>query len=134
MKAKYLLDTNILSELVRRPRGRVAHCLAREGEYSVCTNVVVAAELRFGALKSGSAALARQVDRVLSAMPVLPLDQPVDEEYARLRHDLEMRGRSIGPNDLLIAAHALAAGLTVVTANDREFSRVAGLRVDNWLA
>ena len=134
MKAKYLLDTSILSELVRRPRGRVAHRLAREGEHSVCTSVVVAAELRFGALKSGSTALARQVDKVLSAMTVLPLDEPADEEYARLRRDLEMRGRSIGPNDLLIAAHALAAGLTVVTANDREFSRVAGLRVDNWLA
>jgi tRNA(fMet)-specific endonuclease VapC len=134
VKAKYLLDTNVLAELVRRPRGRVARRLAREGERSVCTSIVVAAELRFGAAKSGAEPLLRQVDLVLQALQILPLEAPVDEEYARLRHDLQSRGLPIGPNDLLIAAHALAAGLTVVTGNDREFSRVPGLRVENWLA
>jgi tRNA(fMet)-specific endonuclease VapC len=133
VNAKYLLDTNILSELVRRPRGRVARRLGREGESSVCTSIVVAAELRYGASKSGSNRLRRQVEQVLSVITVLPLEEPADEAYARLRHDLQGRGTPIGPNDLLIAAHALAAGLTVVTANDREFSRVPNLKVDNWL-
>ena len=133
MNAKYLLDTNVLSELVRRPRGPVARRLAREGERSVCTSIVVAAELRYGALKSGSDRLRRQVERVLSVMAILPLEEPADEAYARLRHDLQKRGLPIGPNDLLIAAHAKAFSLVLVTANDREFSRVPGLAVENWL-
>ena len=131
--AKFLLDTNIVSELVRKPQGFVAKRLEKEGESSVCTCVVVAAELRFGALKSGSRRLQRQVELVLSAIEVLPLEEPVDQEYARLRQHLESRGKPIGPNDMLIAAHALSLGCTVVTANDRKFSRVPGLRVQNWL-
>ena len=130
--AKFLLDTNIVSELVRRPQGTVAERLTTEGESSVCTSIVVAAELRFGALKSGSDRLQRQVDMVLSAIKVLPLEEPADQEYANLRQHLESRGEPIGPNDMLIAAHALSLDCTVVTANDREFSRVPGLRVQNW--
>ncbi len=133
MSARYLLDTNIVSDLVRQPRGRVAGRLSREGEHSVCTSVVVAAELRYGAAKSGSPRLVRQVERVLAVMRVLPLEQPADEVYARIRCDLQRRGLPIGPNDLLIAAHALAQGLVLVTGNDREFSRVPGLAVENWL-
>jgi len=130
---KFLLDTNILSELVRRPQGMLAERLAKEGESSLCTSVVVAAELRFGALKSGSVRLQRQVDLLLSAIKVLPLEEPIDQAYAILRHHLESRGEPIGPNDMLIAAQALSMDCTVVTANSREFSRVPGLRVQNWL-
>ena len=92
-----------------------------------------AADLRFGAEKSGSAKLADQVDLILSAIEILPLETPADREYGKLRHDLARNGTPIGPNDLLIAAHAICAGLIVVTANTGEFSRVPGLIVENGL-
>jgi tRNA(fMet)-specific endonuclease VapC len=95
--------------------------------------IIVAAELRFGAAKRGSVALAAQVEKVLGAMRVQPLDVPADREYGRLRLQLEQTGQLIGPNDLLIAAHALALDATVVTNNQREFQRAPGLRVENWL-
>lgn len=129
----YLLDTNILSDLLRRPQGPVAERIATVGEDAVCTSIIVAAELRYGAAKSGSKALSERVDLILSALEILPLEPPVDREYANLRHHLARAGNLIGPNDLLIAAHALALDLAVVTANTRAFSRVPGLRVENWL-
>jgi tRNA(fMet)-specific endonuclease VapC len=126
---RYLLDTNIVSDLVRHPAGRVMEWIARAGEETVCTNIVVASELRFGAARKGSEKLSRQLETVLSGFDVLPLEVPADEHYAVLRLVLERTGTSIGPNDMLIAAHAL----TLVTDNLREFSRVPGLSVENWL-
>jgi tRNA(fMet)-specific endonuclease VapC len=132
-RSAYLLDTNVLSDLVRNPQGSVAERIAAAGEDGVCTSIVVAAELRYGAAKSGSGKIADRVERLLSAMEVLPLEPPADFHYAKLRHHLTRQGTPIGPNDLLIAAHALAEGLTVVTANVGEFSRVPALAVENWL-
>lgn len=129
----YLLDTNILSALIRQPQGSVAAMLARRGYARVCTSIIVAAELRFGARKLGSDTLSKKVESLLASMPVLPLEGGADRAYAKARLQLEQAGTPIGPNDLLIAAHALARGLTVVTDNVDEFSRVAGLRVENWL-
>lgn len=134
MALRYLLDTNILSDLIRHPQGAVANRIASVGENTVCTGIVVAAELRYGAKKSTSPKIADRVDLVLNALNVLPLESPADRIYARIRHQLTERGAPIGPNDLLIAAHALALDLTVVTANEGEFSRVSGLRVENWLS
>jgi tRNA(fMet)-specific endonuclease VapC len=134
MQARFLLDTDILSDLVRRPQGQVAKCIEREGERSICTSIVVAAELRFGARKLGSERLSRQLEAILEAIEVLPLEEPADRHYASVRWTLEQRGEPIGPNDLLIAAHALALECTLVTANVREFSRVPGLQVANWLS
>jgi len=134
MQTRFLLDTNILSDLVRHPQGVIAQRITREGEKSISTSIVVAAELRFGAEKSGSERLTTQLEIILSAIDTLPLEEPVDRQYARLRKYLEDRGTPIGPNDMLIAAHALALNCTVITANDREFSRVPGLKVENWLA
>jgi tRNA(fMet)-specific endonuclease VapC len=131
--ANYLLDTNILSGLVRYPQGAIASRIAREGESSVCTSIVVAGELRFGAYKRGSDRLTAQVEAILSAIEILPLEEPTDQHYGKLRALLESRDEMIGPNDMLIAAHALALDCTVVTANRREFSRVPGLKVENWL-
>jgi tRNA(fMet)-specific endonuclease VapC len=71
---------------------------------------------------------------VLEQVAILPMEPPVEEHYADIRHTLERAGTPIGPNDLLIAAHARALGLTLVTDNVREFSRVPGLLVENWLA
>ena len=131
---RYLLDTSVASDLVRNPRGVAAGRVASAGEGTVCTSIVAAAELRFGAAKSGSPKLADRVDLILSALEVLPLEPPADRHYGEIRQDLARRGTPIGPNDLLIAAHARALDLTVVTANMRGFSRVPGLRVENWLS
>ncbi len=130
---RYLLDTNILSDLVRNPQGEVAAQITKTGEDSICTSIVVAAELRYGAAKSNSAKLAERIDLILSALEILPLEAPTDRQYAAIRHHLARQGTPIGPNDLLIAAHALSNNLTVVTANVGEFSRVPGLKVENWL-
>ena len=129
----YLLDTNILSDLVRHPQGRVAVRIAEVGEAAVATSIVVAAELRFGAEKKGSPRLSAQVEAILGALPVLPLEPPVDREYGRLRWALERKGSPIGANDMLVAAHALALDRTLVTDDRREFARVTGLRLVNWL-
>lgn len=130
---RHLLDTNILSDLVRNPQGRIAQRIAEVGEEAVCTSVIVAAELRYGAAKKGSERLTAQVERVLAALEVLPFEEPADRAYGGLRVELEAAGAPIGGNDMLIAAHARAAGLAVVTDNEREFARVAGLTVVNWL-
>ena len=130
---KYLLDTNILSDLVRHPAGLVAKHIAKVGENSVCTSIIVAAELRFGAQKNGSSRLRRQLELILSEIVVLPFEEPADDHYAKLRWYLEKQGTPIGPNDLLIAAQALSLSLVVVTANIKEFTRVPELVVNNWL-
>jgi tRNA(fMet)-specific endonuclease VapC len=130
---RYLLDTNIVSDLVRNPRGTVARRLALSGEKSICTSIIVAAELRYGAAKSGSARLASQLEAILGAIEILALEAPADVSYGILRAELERSGRLIGPHDLLIAAQALASGHTIVTDNEREFSRVKGLSIENWL-
>ncbi len=134
MPTGYLLDTNILSDLIRHPQGTVASNIAVVGEEGVCTSIIVAAELRCGANKSGSSKLADRIDLILSALEVLPLKKPADRYYGEIRNQLASEGNPIGPNDMLIAAHALSANLTVVTANTGEFSRVPGLNVENWLA
>jgi tRNA(fMet)-specific endonuclease VapC len=131
---QFLLDTNIVSHLVRHPKGIVRDRIAEFGEQTVCVSLLVAAELRFGALKKNSARLTRQVDTVLSVLPILPLEAPLDVHYAEIRLALETAGCTIGPNDLIIAAHARALGLTLVTHNLTEFSRVPGLLVQNWLS
>jgi len=129
----HLLDTNILADLIRHPQGTVATRIRQMGEDKVCTSLVVAAEIRYGCAKKRSEKLTFQANSILEAMTILPLEAPVDTLYGFIRRDLEMKGEPIGPNDLLIAAHALAHGLTVVTANKEEFSRVPDLTVENWL-
>ncbi|CAN5471703.1 type II toxin-antitoxin system VapC family toxin [soil metagenome] len=130
---RHLLDTNILSDLVRNPQGRIAARIAEVGEDAVCTSVIVAAELRFGAAKKGSERLTAQLEAVLGALEVLPFEAPADRAYGELRALLEAAGTPIGGNDMLIAAHAISSGHIVVTDNEREFGRVAGLQVRNWL-
>lgn len=129
----YLLDTNILSDLVKHPSGKISQRIAEVGETRICTSIVVASELRFGTEKNGSQRLKEQLDQILELIAVLPLESPSEFHYAEIRTYLESEGTPIGANDLLIAAHGLALNLTVVTANVREFSRVPHLVVENWL-
>lgn len=131
--AGYLLDTNVLSALIRDPGGKVARRIAKVGEEVVCTSMIVACELRFGAAKSGSMRFQQRVEAILGELEVLAPDSPADYHYAEIRAFLERKGTPVGPNDLLIAAHALSLGLTLVTGNTREFSRIPGLAVENWL-
>lgn len=134
MKVSYLLDTNIISDLVKNPRGVVAEKITKIGENNIFTSVIVACELRFGARKKGSKQLQYSLDQILASLTILPLTSPVEDYYAKIRTELEQGGNLIGPNDLLIAAHALAENCTLVTANIREFSRISELSVENWLS
>jgi tRNA(fMet)-specific endonuclease VapC len=130
---RYLLDTNILSDLIRNPRGRAARRVAKVGETSICTSIIVAAELRYGCAKSGSSRLRKAVEDLLGEIDVLPFEAPADAACGAIRTALEAAGTPIGGNDLLIAAHAKALGATVVTANTQEFRRVRDVKVENWL-
>jgi len=132
MARRYLLDTNVLSVLVRTPAA-LARKIALAGEANLCTSIVVACELRFGAAKKGSRELTARVDQLLKTLAVLPLDGDVDRTYAAVRQHLEAKGQPIGGNDMLIAAHALQQDCVLVTANQKEFRRVSKLRVENWL-
>ncbi len=131
---RYMLDTNIVSDLIRNPQGKVAKRIAKLGEDNICTSIIVASELRYGCTKSGSKRLLKAVEDLLGEINVLPFEVPADTEYGGIRAKLEAAGKPIGGNDLLIAAHAYATGATIVTANTGEFKRIPGLNVENWLA
>ena len=133
MPRLYLLDTNILSHLVRQPQGVVADHIADVGEANVLTSVIVACELRYGAAKRGSRKLTRQVEAVLGAMTIRPLESDIERVYASIRVALERRGTPIGAHDMLIAAHARAIDAVCVTNNVGEFRRVPALKIENWL-
>jgi tRNA(fMet)-specific endonuclease VapC len=130
---EYLLDTDTVSNLVRYPVGVVAARLRALGREDVCTSIIVAAELRFGAARKADRALVAKVETVLERLPVMPFEPPADRAFAEMRAILEKRGMPVGAYDLLIAAHALVLGCVMVTGNERGFSRIEGLRVENWL-
>ena len=133
--ARYLLDTNVLSDLMKNPEGRVAQRVqSLSSDDRVCTSVIVAAELRFGAQKRNVLSLTQQVDELLTVIEILPLQTDADRHYGTIRAYLEQHGKGIGGNDMLIAAQALAEGRTLVTGNTREFRRVPNLKIENWLA
>lgn len=133
-KSLYLLDTNILSAVIKHPAGYVAQKMAAVGPATLCTSIVVACEIRYGSGKKGLARLADRVEALLEQLPVLPLDNDADRHYADLRCELEQRGQPIGATDQLIAAHTMALDLTLVMHNTDEFSRIPGLRLADWLA
>lgn len=130
---RYMLDTNIVSDMVRDPQGRVFRKVVELDGEGLCISIVTAAELRYGCAKKGSPKLLAQVELILNGLEILPLEVPADTEYGGLRAELEAEGKPIGPNDLLIGAHALTVGATLVTANEGEFRRIRGLNVENWL-
>src|SRR5581483_6573731 len=103
------------------------------GEENICTSIIVAAELRYGAAKKASPKLTARVEAVLGAIDTVVFDAHADEIYGSIRTQLELAGTPIGGNDLIIAAQAVTLDLTLVTDNEQEFSRVDGLRVENWL-
>jgi tRNA(fMet)-specific endonuclease VapC len=130
---RYLLDTNIVSNLVRDPHGRVAARSHAIGEANVCTSIIVAAELSYGTTKKASSQLSAQLEAILGAIDTLPFDSAADELYGSIRTKLESTGTPIEGNDLLNAVQAMALDHTLVTDNDKEFTRIDGLCVGNWL-
>ncbi|HET9679554.1 MAG TPA: type II toxin-antitoxin system VapC family toxin [Gammaproteobacteria bacterium] len=130
---RYLLDTNILSAVIKQPQGNLAEKVAAQRPDTLCTSIIVAGELRYGTIKKGSKRLTARVNQVLESIPVLPLEYGVHEHYGKIRVALEKAGQPIGHNDLLIAAHARSQGLILVSDNVGEFSRIEGLQLENWL-
>ena len=130
----WMLDTNTLSDLIRNPRGALAQRLSQIEPDSVCTSIVVARELRFGARRKGSETLTLRVEQLLASLAVLPFGEPADRHYADIRTVLERAGTPIGSHCPFIAADAGSVGRTLVTHNMREFERVPGLRREDWLS
>lgn len=133
-KFKYLFDTNILSTLIKQPSGTLAQKIKQLDNNTFCTSIIVACELRYGALKKGSNELITKIELLLANIIVLPLDGDIDRHYGAIRVALEKQGTPIGANDMLISAHSLALNIILITANESEFRRVPGLKVENWLA
>ena len=130
---RYMLDTNIVSGVVKNPAGALATRLAAMPRSEFGISIIVACELRYGVARKRSARLTAQLEAVLEGIDILPLEQHADRHYGQIRVELERIGRPIGLNDLLIAAHALALGATLVTNNTGEFSRVPDLAIEDWL-
>lgn len=130
---QYLFDTNILSALIRQPYGPLAKKIISLNEDEFCTSIIVACELRYGEKKKGSPQLTQKVEQLLNTISIIPLGPDVDFHYTVIRNDLEKKGKIIGANDMLIAAHALALNVILITDNENEFKRIPNLSVENWL-
>lgn len=132
----YCFDTDVLSAAShRKPPFHLLRRLARTPPVEQSTTAITVGELLFGAAKRGSPQLAVRVgDLIALAGQIFPFDEAAARLYAPLRAQLEASGRKLDEPDLRIAAIALARDLTLVTGNTRHFSRVPGLRVENWLA
>lgn len=131
---KYLLDTDVFSAIARGRNRELAERMWALGAEQFAISVVTEAEIRYGqACRPVPAQLAQNIEIMLDAVQRLPLGANVVAPYARLRAHLRREGTPIGPNDLWIAAHAVAEDLTLITGNTREFNRVPGLKVENWL-
>jgi tRNA(fMet)-specific endonuclease VapC len=128
-----LLDTNICIYLINaKPPAVLARFQQyRLGDIGLCS--VVAAELAFGVAKSGSARNRQALEMFLAPLTILPFDADAVWAYGDLRADLERRGTPIGSLDTLIAAHALSQQALLVTNNMREFAKVRGLQLENWV-
>jgi tRNA(fMet)-specific endonuclease VapC len=133
MGARFLLDTNICIQIRRRRPPGVLARFQRLKSGEVVLSVITYGEFMYGVEKSQfREQAARQLSELIGLLPVMDLPPRAGESYAAMRAALEARGEMIGNNDLWIAAHAKATGLTLVTSNEREFRRIPGLKVQNW--
>jgi len=134
---KYLLDTNIISYFLRDASPALNQRILDSAPDTLAISVVSAGELRYGLAKIApskrATELAQHLNALLTAIAVLPLPANAAQHYGKTRAQLDAAGTPIGNNDLWIASHALAQNMTLVTNNTREFERVPGLRLDNWL-
>ncbi len=133
MPPRYLLDTNICIYIRQKRPPEILARFQKLQPGAAAISVITYGELRFGAEKSSQRTEAlQQLEELTSLLPVLPLPQDAADAYGAIRADLQARGETIGNNDLWIAAHAKTAALILVTNNEREFKRIAGLKVQNW--
>ena len=133
MPPRYLLDTNICIYIKQKRPPEILARFQKLQPGAAAISVITYGELRFGAEKSSQRTEAlQQLEELTSLLPVLPLPQDAADAYGAIRADLQARGETIGNNDLWIAAHAKTAALILVTKNEREFKRIAGLKVQNW--
>jgi tRNA(fMet)-specific endonuclease VapC len=133
MEARFLLDTNICIYIRRKKPEEVRRRFRTLKAGEAALSVITFGELVYGAEKSAQRAPALELLRELArVLPVMGLPETAAEAYGTIRAELERKGQMIGNNDLWIAAHAKAAGMTLVTNNEREFRRVRGLKVENW--
>ena len=133
MPTRFMLDTNICIYIQRRKPMEVLARFQKLKPGDAAISVITWGELLYGAEKSQKSKMALQLlEEFKTFVPVLALPENAGKTYAEIRAALETKGKLIGNNDLWIAAHAKAAGLTVVTNNEREFKRVKGLKIQNW--
>lgn len=135
MEVRYLLDANIVIYIRQKHPEAVLQRFDRLQAGEAAISVIAYGELVYGAMRSSQRELGlKRLGELVKIMPALPLPENAAEVYGFIRADLEKRGEMIGNNDLWIAAHALASGLTLVTNNEKEFRRVRGLKLQNWAA
>jgi tRNA(fMet)-specific endonuclease VapC len=135
MEPRFLLDTNICIYIREKRPEEVLRRFRKLRTGEAALSVITFGELFYGANKSAQRAAAlERLRELIHVLPALPLPEAAAEAYGTIRADLEAKGAMIGNNDLWIAAHALAADLTLVSNNLREFRRVSGLRLQNWVA
>jgi len=127
----FMLDTDAVS-FALRGAGAVGVRLAERKPSELCMSAITLAELRFGASKRRSQKIARAIDAFVAGVGVLPFDEAAADRFGSLASALAAEGEPIGQMDTLIAAHALSVGATLVTNNQRHFSKVAGLKLVNW--
>jgi tRNA(fMet)-specific endonuclease VapC len=133
VEARYLLDTDTCIYVHRNRPPQVLRRFQKLREGEAVVSVITYGELLYGAAKSTKRIAALQtLEELRRFLHVLPIDEAVADAYGVIRAGLESRGKMIGNNDLWIAAHSLSAKLILVTNNEREFSRVNGLKIQNW--
>ena len=133
MAVRFLLDTNICIYIAKYNPPAVRDRFVRHSSEELAMSVITLGELRHGAEKSNSPKKALSaIEQLVNAIQVMPIDDAVACQYGKIRAKLELAGQTIGNNDLWIAAHAKAEGWSLVTNNEREFKRVAGLKIENW--
>lgn len=129
----YLLDTNIISDVAHNPSGSVGKKLGEIDPAEIASSVVVAAEVWYGIENNPSFRSRERTASFMTAIKVLAMEADVARVYGKLRVAMKRTGSELGPNDLLIAAHALSLDATLVTGDEKAFSRVPGLKIENWL-
>jgi tRNA(fMet)-specific endonuclease VapC len=135
MEPRYLLDTNICIYIRQRRPDEVLRRFQKLRPGEAVLSVITYGELLYGAAKSAQPREAlERLRELIHLLPALSLPETAAEAYGRIRAELELKGQMIGNNDLWIAAHAVVAGLTLVTNNEKEFRRVPGLKIQNWAA
>lgn len=129
----YLLDTNICIYVINHKPQQVFERFRQYQLGQLAVSSITASELAFGVEKSGSERNKQALKKFLSPLEILPYDEQVIWHYAQLRHDLQSKGQTIGSLDMLIAAHALALDVVLVTNNTKEFERIERLKLESWV-